>query len=678
MEATKPYELVVEFHNPTGKARIAAEWAPPTPLARADQTMPAAVIPEISAGPKPGTKIGDETVLQNQTYRIESKADGTLVLIDKATGASASFSPTFAVVYQPKGNETKMDPKGGHYQDDGPVGNTNYLVPSWNKETDYLVAAHPRTKLHASSLTVRDDKIQWIFPAQSAYILTADVALPQGIGEPIVTLHLKSLTAGQYSIGYVGAPQVSQEQAQWIWQPLIWQDKRFPNRSYLTKEFECPIPFVMVGSDGNSVGVGADPLEMPYRMPTNSDSRFGVLVRNAEGNMQPMLFAPVLGGPESDMTPGKTYNFSLRLFVRKGRWYDSYKYLACNLYSFSDIRENGLCSLNTTIDNMMDYLLTDKYSYWYPQFKTWGYQNDAGPGAGRQQSAADAISLSLVCDNAQFYKLRSLPTLEYMLSRKSASTKMTKPDFMGGFTNAGADLVASYRLTGGRNAVIKELLESRSGVTNFSGKRLKYGGHNSIAVTKTQMATNLNNYRLTGKTDYLNAACEAADRYIEARINKPVENFKDVGSSFWTEISPLMTYYMSYTRIPGRKNISMPPQPLCASTPAISTWCRSYRRETLWLIRAVFTTASLCRKRQCRHGASQPTVWQQSVPERRTVIAVYSWQVTLVIWPGWLVIQMKPSSSILPATQLSAVTPTIQVMHIVTAIPLFMKSPPTR
>jgi hypothetical protein len=98
----------------------------------------------------------------------------------------------------------------------------------------------------------------------------------------------------------------------------VWTGKRFPNRSYFTKEFQCPIPWVMTGVGGAAIGVGADPAEMPYRMPTISDSRFGVLVRNAAGEAQPMLFAPVLGGPGSTLAAGATTTFTLRLLVRRG------------------------------------------------------------------------------------------------------------------------------------------------------------------------------------------------------------------------------------------------------------------------------------------------------------------------------------------------------------------------
>jgi hypothetical protein len=534
MEASKPYEFVVEMRSPDGKGRIALEWARPQPLAAGAKT--AVARSEQLAGPGRGELRAAVITLNNDSYSLASQPDGSFVLTQKGGSARATFAPEFAVVWQPPGAQSRMESKGGKYQDDK-LGWMNYVVPSWDKETDYLVAAHPRTRLRASGVAISNGLIKWSFPPQPGYELSAEVSLPAGRGEPVIVAQLKSQTAAQFSIGYVGAPATGQKSADWIWQPLIWQDKRFPNRSYLTKEFQCPIPWAMTGVSGTAIGVGVDAKELPYRMPTTSDSRFGVLVRNAAGEMQPMVFAPVLGGPESKINAGEDYQFTFRICARKEAWYDTYKHLAQSLYQFNDVRENGECSLNTTIENMMDYVLTDRFSYWYPKFKTWGYQNDGGPGAGRQQSAADAIGLALVCDSSAFYQRRALPTLEYMLSRKTVSTRMDRPDFMGGPVNIPADLVAAYRLTGGRIPIIRRHFEQSADGAS-TGQPQKPAAPGAIGLARNRMLEDLTQYRLTGRTAFLDRARAAADRYIELRIDRPVEDFRDAASSFWNELSP--------------------------------------------------------------------------------------------------------------------------------------------
>ncbi|MBI5768694.1 MAG: hypothetical protein HZA93_12930 [Verrucomicrobia bacterium] len=527
----KPYELVVEFINLTGRGEIAVEWR-----AVEGAAVTAAVRREAIAGPAAGTAIGAPAQLANATYTLDSRADGAFVVTEKATGASAVFAPEFAVVFQPRGHEIKLDPKGSHYLDDGPVGDTNYLVPTWDKEPDFLTAAHPRTRLRATAVERRGAALAWQFAPQPDYTISAEITLPADGTEPLVTMRLAAKSAGQFSLGYVGAPTQPMAGADWIWQPLVWQERRFPNRAYLTKEFECPIPFTLAGLGGNTVGVGADAREMPFRMPTNENSRFGVLVRNAAGEAQPQLFAPVLGGPDSAIAAGGSYTFAVRLAVRRGGWFDAFKHLARSLYGFRDYRENALRSLNTTIENMADYVLTDRFSYWYPRYKTWGYQNDGGPGAGRQQSAADALSLALVFDRAEFLERRSRPTLEYFLSRNTVSTKFAEPKFIGGHVNNACDLTAVYRLTGGRTTVIRELF-ARDSAGAETGKEPPPPRRNEIWVTRNALTTHLVNYRLTGDRRSLDHACAAADRYLALRIDRPAENFGDLGSSVWPELA---------------------------------------------------------------------------------------------------------------------------------------------
>ena len=106
---------------------------------------------------------------------------------------------------------------------------------------------------------------------------------------------------------------------------------------------------------GVTVGVIADPADVPFRLPTRANSRFGVMVRNAAGMVQPMLFAPVLGGKGSNLKIGGTAKFSMRVSVRQGDCYESFRHLAQVFYGVRDCRENTLCSLNQTLANMIAF-----------------------------------------------------------------------------------------------------------------------------------------------------------------------------------------------------------------------------------------------------------------------------------------------------------------------------------
>lgn len=528
--ADKSYELVVELRNPDSTSRLVTEWS-----AGADAASgPAARVapPEVRVGPAEGARIGAPAALENANYRLDSGADGSFTVTEKATGARAVFQPHFFVVRQ----TAKIDRANGKFVGTPPVGTTNYKVPAWNKETDYFHALGSRARLVPTSVTASGAQLDWAYTAQGDYTLTARVTLPADGTEPKLTFALKAAAAGQYSVGFAGAPAKSAEATDWIWQPLIWTEKRFPNQSYLSEEYQCPIPAALVGMDGVAVGVAADGAEMPFRMPTRLNSRFGVTVRNAAGDAQPLLFAPVMGGAESAQAAGSTYEFALRLVVRKGDWYGAYRHLARSLYNFADVRENGLCSLNTTIENMADYLLMPQFSYWYAEHKTWGYQNDAA-GSGRQESSANGLSLAMVLDDRRILDEIAFPSLEYFLSRSTRTIRIAGADprnYMGGpIQMAFTDLVAAYNLTGDRSTAIREML-----LKAFPNP-IDKGRKGTVASLKANMLHALARYRLTRDAADLTAARAAADRYIAERIDKPSPTFTDdIGSSFWNELGP--------------------------------------------------------------------------------------------------------------------------------------------
>src|SRR3546814_4316848 len=87
-----------------------------------------------------------------------------------------------------------------------------------------------------------------------------------------------------YSVGYTGAPASDIKSVEEIWQPLIWQEKRFPDRPYLTLAFRSPLPTALVTNKGNTIGVLAKSSEFPFDpLPMLDNSSFGISVRNNNG-----------------------------------------------------------------------------------------------------------------------------------------------------------------------------------------------------------------------------------------------------------------------------------------------------------------------------------------------------------------------------------------------------------
>jgi hypothetical protein len=529
--AGRSYEFVARLTQATSASRIAATWE----LAEAQEAA-VSPTPRQSNEPVLATR-GEPAILENADYRVQSTQDGSLVVTQRKQKISFTFQPEFTVLFLPPGQALKFESAATRYTDAGPVGNTNYFVPSWNKNPDFFAAA-PRIHLRASSAMAKGGAVIWTFPSQPGFTLEAKLQLDSNGGEPEILFTLTPEQAGHYSVGYVGAPKEAMNDSKWIWQPLVWQDKRVPNLPYLTLEYQCPIPFTLVGNSKGSVGVGANPSEMPFRMATGGDSRFGVLVRNADGEAQPQIFAPVFGGHGSMRQKGEPFSFGLRLFVGGESWFDGYRTLSQGLYGFSDVRENALCSLNTTIENLTDFFLNDTYCYWYPEFKSWGYQNDAGPDGIRQQSAAYALGLALSLDREDVLRRRAIPTVEYMLTRQELGGLKSDGNLLGGPVKRSADFVAAHRLLLERNPALRDAALKTNPAISKGVYRAPRSSKGTITHSRNSLLGALGLYRLTGDPARLEDAKNAADIYIQERIAKPATSFADAGSSFWTELAP--------------------------------------------------------------------------------------------------------------------------------------------
>lgn len=512
------------------------------------------------------------TVLENASYRVELEPNGTIVVGVRGSLAGRRFAPTFTIL------AAEQDPDLAFQVSKAEA----YVVPSWKsrqgeRTMDLFQAAARIENVTASSGVLRDGAIRWTFPATKAGRLEAELSLP-ATGDPQIAFRFTPLAEGWYSVGYTGAPEIAPVDVQWLWQPLVWQERRFPAQSFLSIERMCSLPATIVSSGGVSVAVAADSDELPFRIPTFGDSRFGVLLRNQSGNAQPALFAPVLGapaekttrldlndpwrygaldmkdawrygaypppntpkGPPSRMKAGELFSFRLRLVVQPGDWYSAFRHVAEKLYGFHDYRENVAVSLNETLENMVAYAMNDTYSGWVEELKGFDYTTDVA-GTVKVVSALHPLSVALMTDSREVFRRRALPIAEYLMSREkylfSVATGIEHQNpshFMRGPAAEVSELSALFLMSGGRSPVFRHYAE----VLNEKPRAL-----NLLMVSEGRSWQNeLALYRMTGDVRHLDEARRGADRYIQARISQPPTDFSDVhveqGGQFWTDFAP--------------------------------------------------------------------------------------------------------------------------------------------
>jgi hypothetical protein len=471
--------------------------------------------------------------MSNEAYAVRIAADGALTLSRTGMQASQVFQPEFTVLF------SKDDPKYASVMERSIA----YRVPMWTNasgQTASLFSAADPVTLRATGAVGEGGKARWTFAEHPLLSLEARIELGEQKQEPRITFSFKAKEAGWYSVGFKGAPQVSPGKLLSLWQPLIWQERRFPEKSYLSTDSMCSIPAVLAHTEAGSVGVAVDPAEIPFRVPTHLNSLFGVALRNEAGLAQPMVFAPVLGLGASKMEPGAAFSFAFRLVLHPGDTQDTFTDLAKGLYGFRDYRENATCSLNETLQNMIDYAMNDAFSGWVPDLRGSDYATDV-VGTVKNVSALHPLSIALVTDNAEIYRRRALPMAEYLLSREKYlfATRENIKGQSASYSMKGpcaevSELAALHQMFQGRTEIFRHYameLHGKPRALNLDMVSEGFSWQNSLAL-----------FRLTGDKAHLERAVAGANEYISKRIDTPQTDFSDVhvetGGQFWTDFAP--------------------------------------------------------------------------------------------------------------------------------------------
>ena len=384
-----------------------------------------------------------ETGPANQDrYTAELGSNGTLQL-SRAGGETWSFRPEFTVLITAEDPKLAMRPAG--------IPRVSYNVPTWETRDDAgqaalkstqrsdaqvgdgfddrilkgdtrsrtadVFASAPGHPVKAVRWERAGDTIRYTFADHPDFTISATVTLPADAAEPIMSYTFTPKIAAWFSVGYTGAPQIAQGEADEFWQPFIWQEKRFPTQSFLTPGFQCPVPATFVRQGNWLVSIVVDSSEFPFNpLPLLNNSRFGVALRNRDGAAQPMVFAPILSGAGSKRGAGEVFTFKLRLYTGEGEATLAYEDIARRLYRFHDYRSNAIGTLNETLDNMIDYGMS-QYSWFIDALKGCAYSTDV-PGAVKNVSALNPLNFALVVDSEAIFHQRAYPIVEYLISRE--------------------------------------------------------------------------------------------------------------------------------------------------------------------------------------------------------------------------------------------------------------------
>lgn len=358
-------------------------------------------------------------------------------------------------------------------------------------------------------------------------------------GSPQLNFTLIPKVKGYFSVVYIGAPKFDLTEVIELWQPMIWQEKRFPDMSYITAAFQCPIPTTFVQSKKVTLGVVAHPGEFTFEpLPLLENSRFAVALRTQDSKVSPMIVAPILGGSGSLMTVGQQFTFTSILYVAKKTITQSYEDIARRLFGFKDYRHNDISTLNNTFENIVDYSLSP-YSLFNDIQKGCAYSTDV-PGAVKNVSSLNPLELAMVTDRKEMFEKRAFPIIQYQLSREKflfssdSTQKIQSPSRkMAGPIAPISELSSLYNIIGKNMPFLNQLASTEFEKTRVRNLEVEEKGNtwqNAFWI-----------YKSTGKNEWLVKAQNGADEYLTKRVNKRAIDFSDAdngGYFFWTGYTP--------------------------------------------------------------------------------------------------------------------------------------------
>jgi hypothetical protein len=409
-----------------------------------------------------------------------------------------------------------------YYQTDG-------QLPVWTEfSSDSSPASEMRsifqvgetTEFKPTQFDTAEDAVVVSFEDESVGTLEARWQLPADSSAPTVELRFDPAEEGNYTLGYRTPWRGDVEDTSELLMPYAVSRKRLHEEPITLLDPYMPTPLAVAQrttDPDRTVGVTGSPREISFDWPNGDHPSFGMVLRDGDGRIHPGIAGPVPGTDATRTGGEETLSFSFNVVFETGSWYDALRTASDDVFGLTDYRRNRTVSLTDAVFNMIDLVKSEEHSGWDERAK--GFYNIESKNTISNSATAFMVSLYRLTSDEGLYRERTLPTIEYTLSRSSHHFSATPSDtgriasgnmiegplpLLGTITIGAMAELTNRRTAGFSEAVLGEDLLETTGYTH--------------AEPFGDLATK---YRLTGDEAYLTRAKQQAEAYITDRIETP-------------------------------------------------------------------------------------------------------------------------------------------------------------
>ncbi|SMC98438.1 hypothetical protein [Pedobacter africanus] len=430
-----------------------------------------------------------------------------------------------------------------------------YPVQKPGDDLNPFVAGNLSEAIPIAAETVDKQTIKVQYITRNGSGITGFWSLRSGQQHIDLRLICKVAQKGYYSMGVAAFQPVEEQNLENVMMAPMFQYKRLSEGPQMMITSMMQQPLAIVSSKASqgmaSSYVAASPELFRKDWGSVDYAPAGFTLKNDNNQVQPVMFAPVLGMSDSRYNTGELIDRHFTIGISQGNWDKALDEVSKEIFEVKDYRKQEQSSLTDAVFNMIDLVKNDEAAGWAPALKGF-YDIEGDPKTAPTVVNATPlanIALSVLQNDEDFYLTRSLPTIEFTLSRSgyrwatdivpTAYNATRKTLEFNPFTS---QFTTSYyvgldRLLGGLNPWLKNIAIPGDSLRAVKGYSTDFHSWNQALWA----------YQLTGQVKWLQQAKREADIFIQHKIynnsNKLLSHIPFYNASFYAPWWDLLDLY---------------------------------------------------------------------------------------------------------------------------------------